>query len=289
MTEVGDGDTTWRFDTFVPDLELDLHLGARLPRHPPRAGGRARSRLLFDRCRARRRRRGPPDRRAGRDIGPVALRVPRRRRPRRHLRRPPPAAAPGWSTAPASSSTGPASAGAPAAPCTWPPSTRVSRPSTASRRSAGSCPSKWTGSQATTGPRVATVRGWTRRDWGAEGETMAWCCTEGTRAYVGDRPVVDVDGRGARGHRGPRGLRRAHQATERLIPPPHGPPPGIGDCDGHTRSVPTSRTDPSLTASPRPAPLPRPPWSRPSCPRRLRTPPRTGGAAAVVRTRSSRC
>ena len=20
---------------------------------------------------------------------------------------------------------------------------------------------------------------------------MAWCCTEGTRAYVGDRPVVD--------------------------------------------------------------------------------------------------
>jgi hypothetical protein len=24
-----------------------------------------------------------------------------------------------------------------------------------------------------------------------EGETMAWCCTEGTLAYVGDRPVVD--------------------------------------------------------------------------------------------------
>jgi hypothetical protein len=37
----------------------------------------------------------------------------------------------------------------------------------------------------------ATVRGWTRADWGPEGETMAWCCTEGTRAYVGDRPVVD--------------------------------------------------------------------------------------------------
>ena len=41
------------------------------------------------------------------------------------------------------------------------------------------------------GTEVATVRGWTRADWGAEGETMAWCCTEGTLAYVGDRPVVE--------------------------------------------------------------------------------------------------
>jgi hypothetical protein len=41
------------------------------------------------------------------------------------------------------------------------------------------------------GREVATVRGWTRQDWGAEGETMAWCCTEGDRAYVGDRPVVE--------------------------------------------------------------------------------------------------
>jgi hypothetical protein len=38
---------------------------------------------------------------------------------------------------------------------------------------------------------VATVRGWTRSDWGADGSTMAWCCTEGSRAYVGDRPVID--------------------------------------------------------------------------------------------------
>jgi len=37
---------------------------------------------------------------------------------------------------------------------------------------------------------VATVRGWERRDWGVEGQTMAWCCTEGERAYVGDAPVV---------------------------------------------------------------------------------------------------
>lgn len=41
------------------------------------------------------------------------------------------------------------------------------------------------------GTEVATVRGWTRKDWGAEGDTMAWCCTEGTRAYVGDRSVVE--------------------------------------------------------------------------------------------------
>lgn len=38
---------------------------------------------------------------------------------------------------------------------------------------------------------VATVRRWTRTDWGDEGETMAWCCTEGDRAYVGDLPVVE--------------------------------------------------------------------------------------------------
>jgi hypothetical protein len=38
---------------------------------------------------------------------------------------------------------------------------------------------------------TATVRPWTRADWGDEGETMAWCCTEGELAYVGDRPVID--------------------------------------------------------------------------------------------------
>jgi hypothetical protein len=38
---------------------------------------------------------------------------------------------------------------------------------------------------------VATVRGWARRDWGADGETMAWCCTEGALAYVGDEQVID--------------------------------------------------------------------------------------------------
>jgi hypothetical protein len=38
---------------------------------------------------------------------------------------------------------------------------------------------------------VATVRGWSRRDWGTHGETMAWCCTEGSLAYAGDRPVIE--------------------------------------------------------------------------------------------------
>ncbi len=47
------------------------------------------------------------------------------------------------------------------------------------------------GEGADAGVEVATVRRWERRDWGADGETMAWCCTEGDQAYVGDRPVVD--------------------------------------------------------------------------------------------------
>jgi hypothetical protein len=38
---------------------------------------------------------------------------------------------------------------------------------------------------------VATVRAWTRADWGSHGESMAWCCTEGTLAYRGDGPVVE--------------------------------------------------------------------------------------------------
>jgi hypothetical protein len=38
---------------------------------------------------------------------------------------------------------------------------------------------------------VATVRRWSREDWGPEGATMAWCCTEGTRAYAGAAPVVE--------------------------------------------------------------------------------------------------
>jgi hypothetical protein len=41
------------------------------------------------------------------------------------------------------------------------------------------------------GSETATLRGWQRRDWGPEGETMHWCCTEGPDAYIGDRMVVD--------------------------------------------------------------------------------------------------
>jgi hypothetical protein len=41
------------------------------------------------------------------------------------------------------------------------------------------------------GRESATVRRWSRADWGPEGETMAWCCTEEREAYVGDRPVID--------------------------------------------------------------------------------------------------
>ena len=41
------------------------------------------------------------------------------------------------------------------------------------------------------GRERATLRRWSRDDWGDEGEQMAWCCTEGERAYVGDAPVLD--------------------------------------------------------------------------------------------------
>ena len=44
------------------------------------------------------------------------------------------------------------------------------------------------------GTEVATVRRWTRSDWGDEGDTMAWCCTEAheaPEAFSGDRPVVE--------------------------------------------------------------------------------------------------
>lgn len=41
------------------------------------------------------------------------------------------------------------------------------------------------------GTEIATVRAWSRADWGSEGDRMAWCCTEGDLAYVGDEPVID--------------------------------------------------------------------------------------------------
>jgi hypothetical protein len=41
------------------------------------------------------------------------------------------------------------------------------------------------------GTELATVRRWERRDWGSDGETMAWWCTEGPDAFVGERPVLE--------------------------------------------------------------------------------------------------
>ena len=41
---------------------------------------------------------------------------------------------------------------------------------------------------------IATVRRWSRADWGDHGRTMAWCCTErseGGEAYSGDERVVE--------------------------------------------------------------------------------------------------
>ena len=44
------------------------------------------------------------------------------------------------------------------------------------------------------GTESATVRRWTRADWGDHGRTMAWCCTErdeGGEAYSGNERVID--------------------------------------------------------------------------------------------------
>ena len=41
---------------------------------------------------------------------------------------------------------------------------------------------------------TATVRRWTRVDWGEQGKQMAWCCTErsdGGEAYSGSQPVLE--------------------------------------------------------------------------------------------------
>ena len=38
---------------------------------------------------------------------------------------------------------------------------------------------------------IATVRGWARRDWGDDGDAMAWVCTEEPETYVGASPVVE--------------------------------------------------------------------------------------------------
>lgn len=41
------------------------------------------------------------------------------------------------------------------------------------------------------GAEIATVRRWSREDWGVDGPPMAWVCTEEPATHVGDRPVVE--------------------------------------------------------------------------------------------------
>lgn len=41
------------------------------------------------------------------------------------------------------------------------------------------------------GTERATLRAWGRSDWGDDGATMAWCCTEDPLAERGDRPVIE--------------------------------------------------------------------------------------------------
>lgn len=41
------------------------------------------------------------------------------------------------------------------------------------------------------GSETAHLRAWRRADWGDDGTTMAWCCTEEPEAFIGDRPVIE--------------------------------------------------------------------------------------------------
>ena len=73
--------------------------------------------------------------------------------------------------------------------------------------------------QIADGRERATVRRWSRADWGDDGESMAWCCTEGDLAYVGDRPVIDSladELAGVMGHEVVVELRRRLKGTHRL-------------------------------------------------------------------------
>ena len=79
------------------------------------------------------------------------------------------------------------------------------------------------------GTEVATVRGWTRRDWGARGGDHGVVLHRGgpglRRGATGGR----IDGRGARGDRRPRGVRRAPASVGYLIqrPLPRGAMPAV--------------------------------------------------------------
>ncbi|MFM8531664.1 MAG: oxidoreductase [Ilumatobacteraceae bacterium] len=44
------------------------------------------------------------------------------------------------------------------------------------------------------GGEIATVRRWTRADWGDDEEEMAWWCTEANEAYSATRPVIETLG-----------------------------------------------------------------------------------------------
>ena len=99
--------------------------------------------------------------------------------------------APGWWTERASFSTDPGSEGAPDAALHLAALDSEESPIDFKPSVCWQLPIKVDWEPADDGTEVATVRGWTRHDWGAEGETMAWCCTEGTTAYVGEQPVLE--------------------------------------------------------------------------------------------------
>ena len=189
FTEIADGDTTWRFDRSFLTSNWTCIWG----------------RGCLGSCRAAEDlgqgccsigadldgdRRGPPDRAPGRHVRAFTLRVPRRgrreaassatrpgphpgRRRRLHLlNRTGFAGGAGCALDLAALDTG-------ESPVDWKPSVCWQLPIKVD----------WVPGEG--GTEVATVRAWTPSRLGGGRRTMAWCCTEGTRAYVGDRPVIE--------------------------------------------------------------------------------------------------
>ena len=136
--------------------------------------------------------------------------------------------APGWSTAPASSSIGPGSPPVPVAPCTRRRRPRGAAMSSSNPRSAGSFRSAARTRPSPDGRVTSVVRQWDRRHWGEGGEDFHWWCTEDPAAFVGHRA-------GLREH--------AHRAGD------HGRQEGLQAVDGLPRRR-TAPADPGHAAPP---------------------------------------
>ena len=227
----------------LPHQQLDVHLRAGVPGRPDRAGRRARARLLLVRRPLHRQGRPPARREDGRAAHARAVAVPQGRRRSGAARSRSTATAtpsPGWSTAPASSSTGPASPAAPGCALHRAALEAGERFMDWKPEVCWQLPLRRVDDTDAYGHVTSTVREWKRRDWGEGGYEFHWWCTDDPEAFVGHQAglpwrcatsSIELVGRkpyalfvGPR--RGPHRQRTAsRQRLDRHLPPPPGGPP----------------------------------------------------------------